>query len=124
MIRKPKTHEANCEKWQRRLNGGHSMKNSSNPNSAGLSKPQKRFLKKGLLTFAACMALADDVFAQSTTSPWTQAVQALQTAFTGPIATGFALVSIVVGGLMFAFGQRAPKRALSVSTFRVVIAET
>jgi len=26
------------------------------------------------------MALADEVFAQSTTSPWTQAVQALQTA--------------------------------------------
>jgi len=35
------------------------MQNSSKPNSAGLSKPQKRFLKKGLLTFAACMALAD-----------------------------------------------------------------
>ncbi len=29
------------------------------------------------------MALTDEVFAQSTTSPWTQAVQALQTAFTG-----------------------------------------
>ena len=64
------------------------MQNSSNPNSAGPSKPPKRFLKKGLLTFATCMALADEVFAQSTTSPWTQAVQALQTAFTGPVATG------------------------------------
>jgi TrbC/VIRB2 pilin len=61
------------------------MQNSPNPNSADLRKPQKRFLKKGLLTFAACIALAHEVFAQSTTSPWTQAVQALQTAFTGPI---------------------------------------
>jgi len=67
------------------------MQNSSNPNSASLSRPPKRFLKKGLLTFATCMALADEVFAQSTTSPWTQAVQALQTAFTGPIATGLIL---------------------------------
>src|SRR6266571_8358875 len=43
-----------------------SMQNSSNPNSVGPSKPPKRFLKKGLLTFATCMALADEVFAQST----------------------------------------------------------
>lgn len=98
------------------------MQNFSNPNSAGLSKPQKRFLKKGLLTFAACMALADEVFAQSTTSPWTQAVQALQTAFTGPIATGLALVAIVVGGLMFAFGEGAAKRTLSGVIFGVGMA--
>jgi hypothetical protein len=45
------------------------MQNSSNPNSAGLSRPPKRFLKKGFLTFATCIALADEVFAQSTTSP-------------------------------------------------------
>ena len=37
-------------------------------------------------------------------------VQVLQTAFTGPIATGLALVAIVVGGLMFAFGEGAAKR--------------
>jgi type IV secretory pathway VirB2 component (pilin) len=98
------------------------MKNSSNPDSAGLPKPQKRLLKKGLLTFAACIALADEVFAQSTTSPWTQAVQALQTAFTGPIATGLALVSIVVGGLMFAFGEGAAKRTLSGVIFGVGMA--
>ncbi len=51
------------------------MQNFSNPNSAGLSRPPKRFLKKGSLTFATCMVLADEVFAQSATSPWTQAVQ-------------------------------------------------
>ena len=98
------------------------MQSSSNPNSASPSRPQKRFLKKGLLTFAACMVLADEVFAQSTTSPWTQAVQALQTAFTGPIATGLALVSIVVGGLMFAFGEGAAKRTLSGVIFGVGMA--
>ncbi len=48
----------------------------------------KHFLKKGFLTFATCMALADEVFAQSTTSPWTQAVQALQTAALGRLPPG------------------------------------
>ena len=98
------------------------MQNSSNPNSAGPSKPPKRLLKKGLLTFATYMALADEVFAQSTNSPWTQAVQALQTAFTGPIATGLALVAIVVGGLMFSFGEGAAKRTLSGVIFGVGMA--
>ena len=78
------------------------MKNSSNSNSAGLRNPPKRFLKKGLLTFAACMALADEVFAQSTTSPWTQAVQVLQTASAGPIATGLA-------GIRYGFQRRRPQ---------------
>jgi type IV secretory pathway VirB2 component (pilin) len=99
-----------------------SMQNSSNPNSSQSNKHQLRFLKKGLLTFGACMALADEVFAQSTNSPWTQAVQALQTAFTGPIATGLALVAIVVGGLMFAFGEGAAKRTLSGVIFGVGMA--
>ena len=98
------------------------MQNSSNPNSKSPSNPPKHSLKKGLLTFATCMALADEVFAQSTNSPWTQAVQALQTAFTGPIATGLALVAIVVGGLMFAFGEGAAKRTLSGVIFGVGMA--
>lgn len=98
------------------------MQNSPNPNPAAQSRPAKRILKKGLLTFATCAALADEVFAQSTTSPWTQAVQSLQTAFTGPIATGLALVAIVVGGLMFAFGEGAAKRTLSGVIFGVGMA--
>jgi type IV secretory pathway VirB2 component (pilin) len=84
--------------------------------------PKKHYWRKGALTFAACLALADEVFAQSTTSPWTQAVQSLQTAFTGPIATGLALVAIVVGGLMFAFGEGAAKRTLSGVIFGVGMA--
>ena len=93
------------------------------PNPANTqAKPKKHLWRKGALTFAACMALADEVFAQSTTSPWTQAVQSLQTAFTGPIATGLALVAIVVGGLMFAFGEGAAKRTLSGVIFGVGMA--
>ena len=78
-------------------------------------------LRQTTLTLAACLALADEVFAQGT-DPWTQAVQALQTAFTGPIATGLALVAIVVGGLMFAFGEGAAKRTLAGVVFGVGMA--
>jgi len=46
-------------------------------------------------------------------SPWEQAVQALQTSFTGPIAKGLSLVAIVVGGLMFAYGEAESKRMLA-----------
>ena len=71
------------------------MVESSNPTTgAPRVRPVNRFLKKGALTFGACLALADEVFAQQGGgSPWTQAVQALQAAFTGPIATGLALVA-------------------------------
>jgi type IV secretory pathway VirB2 component (pilin) len=100
------------------------MVESSNPTTgAPRVRPVNRFLKKGALTFAACLALADEVFAQQGGgSPWTQAVQALQAAFTGPIATGLALVAIVVGGLMFAFGEGAAKRTLAGVIFGVGMA--
>ena len=39
------------------------------------------------------------------TSPWVDAVNELQTQFTGPIARGLSPIAIVIGGLMFAFGE-------------------
>jgi type IV secretion system protein TrbC len=54
--------------------------------------------------------------------PWDQAVQLLQTAFTGPIAKGLSLVAIVVGGLMFAFGEGHSKEALAGIIFGVGMA--
>jgi type IV secretory pathway VirB2 component (pilin) len=46
-------------------------------------------------------------------SPWENAVNVLQTAFTGPIAKGLALVAIVVGGLTFAFGEGGGKKTFA-----------
>ncbi|MGH9351481.1 MAG: TrbC/VirB2 family protein [Terriglobia bacterium] len=60
-----------------------------------------KLVRNTALTFAASMALAENKFAQGVgNSPWENAVQVLQTAFTGLIATGLALVAIVVGGLV------------------------
>ena len=86
-----------------------------------LSSPRSKLWQRGALTFAACMLLAEDVFAQGT-SPWENAVQVLQTAFTGPIATGLALVAIVLGGLMFAFGEGGAKRTMAGVIFGVGMA--
>ena len=49
----------------------------------------------------------------ASTNPWETAVDALSTAMTGPIAQGLALVAVVVGGVMFAFGEGGSKRTLA-----------
>ena len=61
---------------------------------------------------AAAAVMQPTILAQGT-SPWVDAVNNLSTAFTGPIARGLALVSIVIGGLMFAFGEGGSKSALA-----------
>jgi len=66
-------------------------------------------------------ALASPVYALSG-SPWENAVNELKTSFTGPIATGLSLVAIVVGGLMFAYGEGQSKRTLAGIVFGVGMA--
>ena len=56
------------------------------------------------------------------TSPWVEAVDELQTQFTGPIARGLSLIAIVVGGLMFAFGEGGSKRTLAGIIFGIGMA--
>jgi len=86
-----------------------------------LWRPRTKVLRMGALSFAGSLLLAEDALAQST-SPWENAVSVLQTAFTGPIATGLALVAIVVGGLMFAFGEGGAKRTMAGIIFGVGMA--
>jgi len=56
------------------------------------------------------------------TSPWVEAIEELQTQFTGPIARGLSLIAIVVGGLMFAFGEGGSKRTLAGIIFGIGMA--
>jgi len=71
---------------------------------------------------AALAALLATAPLRAQTDPWDQAVQVLQTAFTGSIAKGLSLVAIVVGGLMFAFGEGHSKKALAGIIFGVGMA--
>ena len=70
------------------------------------------------LGLSAALLLAGRTLAQATgNSPWENAVNVLQTAFTGPIAKGLALVAIVVGGLTFAFGEGGGKKTFAGIVF-------
>ncbi len=55
-------------------------------------------------------------------SPWENAVNALRVSFTGPIATGLSLVAIVIGGLMFAYGEGQSKKAMAGIVFGIGMA--
>ena len=71
----------------------------------------------------ALLFAASPVYAQGTGGdPWDNAVQVLQAAFTSTIARGLSLVAIVVGGLMFAFGEGQSKRSLAGIIFGVGMA--
>ncbi len=72
--------------------------------------------RRFVLMLAVSSALAVPTYAQGN-SPWENAVNVLQTAFTGPIAKGLALVAIVVGGLTFAFGEGAGKKTFAGIVF-------
>ncbi|MDQ2835168.1 MAG: TrbC/VirB2 family protein [Acidobacteriota bacterium] len=77
-----------------------------------------------MLGISSLMFMASlPVYAQATGGdPWDNAVNVLRTAFTGTIATGLSLVAIVVGGLMFAYGEGQSKKALAGIVFGVGMA--
>jgi len=67
------------------------------------------------------LVLAAPALAQAN-SPWENAVNVLQQAFTSTIARGLSLVAIVVSGLTFAFGEGGSKRVLAGVLFGVGMA--
>lgn len=73
---------------------------------------RSEWLKRTALAAAAVGGWERMLVAQGT-SPWVDAVANLSAAFTGPIARGLALVAIVVGGIMFAFGEGGSKQQLA-----------
>jgi type IV secretory pathway VirB2 component (pilin) len=78
--------------------------------------------RKGWIWLALLFA-PSPLYAQGTAGdPWDNAVQVLQAAFTSTIARGLSLVAIVVGGLMFAFGEGQSKRTLAGIIFGVGMA--
>ena len=90
------------------------------------SKRNRNWLRKQAkiaATLAVSLALAAPLYAQAGgTSPWENAVNVLQQAFTGTIAKGLALVAIVVGGLTFAFGEGGGKRTFAGIVFGIGMA--
>ena len=72
---------------------------------------------------AAALVLMPTIsYAQAGGSPWENAVNVLMTSFTGPIARGLSLISIVIGGVTFAFGEGGSKRLIAGIVFGVGMA--
>jgi type IV secretory pathway VirB2 component (pilin) len=74
------------------------------------------------LAIPLLLVSAVPLYAQQGSDPWDNAVNVLKTAFTGTIATGLSLVAIVVGGLMFAYGEGQSKKTLAGIVFGVGMA--
>jgi type IV secretory pathway VirB2 component (pilin) len=62
-----------------------------------------------------CVLLVPDI--ATAQSPWERAANNLALTFTGPLARSLALVAIVIGGLMFMFGEGGAKRQISGIVF-------
>ena len=90
-----------------------------NHGSRGRVRRCLRAIRPSLYLLLTLAVPVRPIYAQS---PWEQAVNVMQTAFTGPIAKGLSLVAIVVGGLMFAFGEGDSKRMLAGIVFGVGMA--
>ncbi len=72
------------------------------------------FRQLSVMVFTALLLLPTLAFAQS---PWERAASNLERTFTGPLARSLALVAIVLGGLMFMFGEAGAKRQISGIVF-------
>ena len=66
-------------------------------------------LTAGALLILPALALAQ--------SPWERAAANLEISFTGPLARSLALVAIVLGGLMFMYGEGGAKRQIAGVVF-------
>jgi type IV secretory pathway VirB2 component (pilin) len=71
-------------------------------------------LRRVGIATSAMLLLPAVVFAQA---PWERAANNLALTFTGPLARSLALVAIVIGGLMFMFGEGGAKRQISGIVF-------
>ena len=68
-----------------------------------------------LVLAVAVLLIPAAAFAQQ--SPWERAASNLEQTFTGPLARSLALVAIVIGGLLFMFGEGGAKRQISGIVF-------
>lgn len=83
----------------------------------------KGWLRRAFPILSFSLIFTSTAFAQTQGgSPWENAVNVLMQAFTTTIARGLSLVSIVVAGLTFAFGEGGSKRILAGVLFGVGMA--
>lgn len=87
------------------------MRSSGHTSAIHLSRDRVRRTLAVLVLLVSTPVIG---FAQS---PWERAALNLEASFTGPLARSLALVAIVIGGLMFMFGEGGAKRQVSGIVF-------
>jgi type IV secretory pathway VirB2 component (pilin) len=70
--------------------------------------------RSGTILFFVIVCMPAIALAQS---PWERAASNLERTFTGPLARSLALVAIVIGGLLFMYGEGGAKRQISGIVF-------
>ena len=70
--------------------------------------------RASVMALGAILSIPTLAFAQA---PWERAASNLAITFTGPLARSLALVAIVIGGLLFMFGEAGAKRQISGIVF-------
>lgn len=93
---------------------------STNPRRSAASNfrgMQRRLRPNALVIALTSVALLFPASAFAQQSPWERAALNLEQTFTGPLARSLALVAIVIGGLMFMFGEGGAKRQISGIVF-------
>jgi type IV secretory pathway VirB2 component (pilin) len=102
--------------------GGQSISTAVSGRKFVLTWPAVRRLVSGLTTVTRRAALVASLILLSprwsaAQSPWERAANNLALTFTGPLARALALVAIVIGGLLFMFGEQGAKRQISGIVF-------
>ena len=87
------------------------------PHPAGLSRNAWDYLGLFGAVIVALFVVGFSSIALHAQSPWERAALNLEATFTGPLARSLALVAIVIGGLMFMFGEGGAKRQISGIVF-------
>lgn len=80
---------------------------------AAIAELSRRVFRHGVAVIGVLL-FSRSALAQS---PWERAASNLEASFTGPLARSLALVAIVIGGLMFMFGEGGAKRQISGIVF-------
>jgi type IV secretory pathway VirB2 component (pilin) len=94
---------------------GSRAKNTNEPfGRFHMSREAVSVVRVGVLIITTIILLPTHALAQS---PWERAASRLELAFTGPLARSLALVAIVIGGLLFMFGEGGAKRQISGTVF-------
>ena len=83
--------------------------------AVGRPGPVRVFMNR--MCVMALLILSVPAVGLAQSSPWERSALRLEASFTGPLARSLALVAIVIGGLMFMYGEAGAKRQISGIVF-------